>query len=70
MHPLYRDNNKKLSGILEDYTRGTTYEVYIKTFHRSRNGRGAYLAIISQHAGSEKWIIILRYAKYFVNNWR
>ena len=68
MHPIYRDNKKQFYGILGETTQGTTYEDSTKPFHRDSNGHGAYLAMIDQHAGRDKWIIIFRDAKDFFNN--
>lgn len=53
--PLFRDDNAKVYGFLEEATRGTTYSSSLKSYTRTKNGRGAYLAIISQHAGQDKW---------------
>ena len=47
--------------------RGTTYEASIKPFQRTGNGRGAYKALIVQHAGKDTWVNILWYAKTYVN---
>jgi len=66
-HPLYKDDNKQLYGILETALRGTTYDTSINSFKKTSNGRGAYMALISQHAGKDKWIKILRTAKTYVN---
>ena len=66
-HPIYRDDNKQLYGALEVALRGTTYDSLINTFQRTSNGRGAYLALIAQHAGKDKWVKILRDAKSYVN---
>ena len=53
--------------MLEVALRGTKFEASIKPFQRTGNGRGAYEALISKHAGKEKWIKILRDAKIYVN---
>lgn len=54
-HPLYRDDNGKVYCLLEEATRSTQYAASIKPFQRAKNGRGAWLAIISQYAGQDKW---------------
>ena len=64
------DDNKQFYGLLEETTRSTTYKASIKPFYRASNGPGEYLAMIAQHVGREKWIIILRGAKYFINDRR
>jgi len=57
LHPNYRVDNDKVYGKMEEATRGTTYAASIKPFGRRRDGRAAYLAIISQYAGIDKWTI-------------
>ena len=64
-HPLYNDDNKQLYDILETALRGATYDTSINSIKKKSNGRGAYLALICQHAGEDKWIKILR--KYCQN---
>ena len=66
-HPLYKEDNKRFYGVLETALRGTTYDTSINSFKKTSDGRGAYLALISQHAGKDKWIKILRTAKTYVN---
>ena len=66
-HPLYKDDNKQLYSVLEIALRGTTYDSSINSFKKASDGRAAYLALISQHAGKDKWIKILRAAKTYVN---
>eukprot|EP00980_Cylindrotheca_fusiformis_P014393 scaffold3830_cov85-Cylindrotheca_fusiformis.AAC.5 len=41
---------------MEIATRNTSYSASIKPFERNKGGRGAYLALISQHAGRDKWL--------------
>ena len=53
--PIFRDDNKQVYLFLEEATRSTIYGASIKPFTRSKNGRGAYLALINQHAGVDKW---------------
>ena len=54
-HPNYTNDNDKVYGMLEEATRGTSYSPSIKPFQRNRDGRGAYLALVSQYAGQDKW---------------
>jgi hypothetical protein len=54
-HPLYRDDNSQVYFYLEEATRSTVYSASIKPFQRSRDGRGAWLALIGQYAGVDKW---------------
>ena len=54
-NPLYRDDNQKVYDYLEEATRNTTFSATIKPFEAARNGRSAHSAILSQHAGEDKW---------------
>lgn len=53
--PLYRDDNQQVYHYLEEATRSTIYSATLKPFQRRKDGRAAYLALISQHAGDDKW---------------
>ena len=53
--PVYRDDNAAVYHHLEEATRGTTFSSTLKPYQRSKDGRAAYLALISQHAGTDKW---------------
>ena len=66
-HTLYHDDNKTLFGVLEVDMRRTTYDVSITSFQKTYNGRTAYLMVIAQHAGKDKWAKILRDYKTYVN---
>ena len=65
-HPLFRDDNQKVFHLLEEATRNTSYSATIKPFSRTKNGRDAYLALISQHAGQDKWEKELRNQENFM----
>ena len=54
--------------MLKAATRGTIYEAIIKPFRMAHNRRGAYLALISQHAGKDKGDTALRTTKDYINN--
>lgn len=58
-HALYQADNAEVYHKLEEATRSTSYAASIKPFSRQQNGRGAYLALIGQHAGKEKWNSVL-----------
>ena len=53
--PVYRDDDSKLYHYLEKATRGTIYSASLAPYARSKNGREAYMALMSQHAGKDKW---------------
>ena len=52
---LFRNDNNQVYHFLEEATRTTTYAASIKPFQGNRNGRGAWLALIAQYAGVDKW---------------
>jgi hypothetical protein len=54
-HALYRDDNAKIYYFLEEATRTTSYAASIKPFQRTKNGRGAWFALVQQYAGEDKW---------------
>ena len=54
-HALFRDDNASVYHYLEEATRTTFYAASIKPFQRSKNGRGAWLALVGQYAGRDKW---------------
>ena len=54
-HPLFSTDNAKVYSALEEATRGTAYGSTVKAFSRRRDGRAAWLALVSSHAGSDKW---------------
>jgi len=54
-HPLYQEDSASVYYALEESTRGTTYASSLKTYQRNRDGRNAWLAIMRQYAGEDKW---------------
>ena len=54
-HALFRDDNSKVYHLLEEATRSTQYAASIKPYQRTKNGRGAWLAMVKQYAGEDKW---------------
>ncbi len=54
-HASYRDDNKAVYHYLEEATRSTQYAPSLKPFQRRKDGRGAWLAIVGQYAGNDKW---------------
>ena len=53
--PLYKTDNALVYSLLDEATRGTIYAPTIKPFARTKNGRAAWNAIITSHAGNDKW---------------
>ena len=54
-HAIYRDDNAKVYYLLEEATRDTNCSTSIKLFQRAKNGREAWLAMICQYTGDNKW---------------
>jgi hypothetical protein len=54
-HALFRDDNASVYHYLEEATRSTLYAASIKPFQRRKDGRGAWLALLGQYAGNDKW---------------
>ena len=54
-HPLFKTDNSTVYGFIEEATRGSNYSHTIKPFSRTKNGRGAWLAIITSHVGINQW---------------
>jgi hypothetical protein len=52
---VYRDDNATCFNYLEEATRSTVVAATIQPHKRRRDGRGAWLAILSQHCGNDKW---------------
>ena len=55
IHALFREDNSAVYHRLEEATRGTSYAASLKPYQRTKDGRGAFQAIISQYAGEDKW---------------
>jgi hypothetical protein len=53
-NPLYREDNSVVYYKLEEATRATSYAASIKPYQRTKNGRGAWLALSNQYAGRDK----------------
>ena len=54
-HPLFKSDNATVYGAIEEATRGSIYTTTIKPFSRGKNGRGAWLALLTSHVGNDKW---------------
>ena len=54
-HPLFREDSKKVLQYLDEALTGSMYAHAISKFRRTNNGRDAFLAVKSQHGGSDKW---------------
>ena len=53
--PNFMDDNATVYHCIEEATRSTHYAASIKPFQRQKDGRAAWLAIVAQYAGKDKW---------------
>ena len=53
--PIYKHDNATVFLKIEKASRSTSVESTVKAFARKKDGRGAYLAVISNHAGDTKY---------------
>ena len=53
--PLYKSDNAMVYSLLEEATRGTVYSFTVKPYQKGKNGRAAWLLMVSSHAGQDKW---------------
>eukprot|EP00956_Cyclotella_meneghiniana_P044140 scaffold303339_cov89-Cyclotella_meneghiniana.AAC.1 len=67
-HGLFRDDNASVFDDIEVATRGTKFAPTIAPFKRTRNGRGAFLALKKQHAGAAMWDKEVRECQDFLLN--
>ena len=66
--PTYKDDNKTVFMIISTAVAGTTVESTIKTYARTKNGRGAFLALIANHAGDIKYRAIVKAHMHLLQN--
>jgi hypothetical protein len=59
-HALFKDDNALVYYYIEEATRTTVYAASIKPFQRTKNGRGAFTAMLSQYAGEDKWRALIK----------
>ena len=53
--PLFKQDNAMVYSLLEEATRNTIYAPTIKPYARTKDGREAWIKIMSSHAGNDKW---------------
>ena len=53
--PIYKQDNASVFLLIEKASRNTSVESTVKAFARTKDGRGAFLAIIKNHAGETKY---------------
>ena len=59
-HPLFKTDNKTVYSLIEQAARNSIYLTTIKPFENRKDGRGAWLAILSSHVGKDQWERIQR----------
>ena len=69
-HPLFSFDNARVFSYLEEATRGTVPGASMKGYIRRKNGRGAFMAIVEQHAGEDKIKTQLKEKQHFLLNRR
>jgi len=58
--PIFKDDNKTVFMMISKAVAGTSVESTIKSFSRQKDGRAAYLALVANHAGDEKYRAIVK----------
>lgn len=66
--PTYKDDNKTVFMAISKAVSGTTVESTIKTYSRTKDGRGAFLALIANHAGDIKYCAIVKARMHLLQN--
>jgi hypothetical protein len=66
--PLFKSDNASVYSLLEEATRGTIYASTIKPYATRKNGRQAWLSMISSHAGNDKWEQLQKDKIHFMMN--
>ena len=58
--PIYNNDNATVYQKIKEAAKGTSVESSIKLFSRRKDGRGAFLALITNHAGNVKYRAIAK----------
>ena len=66
--PIYKSDNASVFTLVEKACRNTTVESTVKSFARKKDGRGAYLAVIANHAGDTKYRSIYKKKMFVLQN--
>ena len=67
-NPLYKTDNATVYSMLEVATRALVYANTIKPFSRTKDGRKAWMAMVSSHVGDDKWENLQREKLRFLMN--
>ena len=66
--PIFRDDNKTVFMMIAKAVAGTSVESTIKSFSRKKDGRAAFFALISNHAGDTKYRAIVKARNNLLQN--
>ena len=66
--PIYRADNNRVFMKISEAVKGTSCESTVKAFARTKDGRAAYLALISNHAGEVKYRALLKSSMHYLQN--
>ena len=58
--PIFKNDNATVYMMVEKAVRGTSVESTVKSFARRKDGRGAFQALVANHAGDVKYRAILK----------
>ena len=64
----YSEDNATVLNILVHVLKGTSFEVSIQPFKRTRDGRGAFMALTKHNLGTNRWENVLERADHIVSN--
>ena len=65
---MFGDDSTKVFKFLEEATRGTVVVSTIAPYKRNTDGRGIFFAIVSQHAGVDKWEGVIKTSETFLKS--
>ena len=63
---IYKNDNATVFMLIEKAVRGTSVESTVKPYARKKDGRGAYQALIANHAGDTKYRSIAKKKLYLL----
>jgi len=69
-HALFQMDNDMLFLLLDEAVHDSEYANMIKPFERRRDGHGAYVSILGNHAGDDKWDRIIETAETYTQKKR
>ena len=67
-HLVFGDDSSDVFCIIKEATRGTPIALTIAAFKINRDGRGAYFAVVVQHAVIDKWESVIKTTKNFLKS--